>query len=161
MAPSLQCVRVFFFNCKFENHSSGCLFVMEQTIIVKEPASPSSHLPSLHCSLPGSPLLTLFSILVTGKKLRTRSYHLWCFEQNQFLAPPKGRQNVQQVLLVLNVFSALLQGGGGNGEWDGQGRTRKALIVFHCISEFSVTLSWHGNHWVMVCIETNTFYVLW
>lgn len=35
------------FNCKFENHSSGCLFVMEQTVIAKGPAVPPSACPTL------------------------------------------------------------------------------------------------------------------
>lgn len=73
------------FYCKFENR---CLSILVQALV---PTSSSS----LHWSLPGSPLLTLFFIAMTGTGRGTSRRHLWCFEQNQCLAPRKGRQNVQ------------------------------------------------------------------
>ena len=83
----------FLKNCKFENHSSGCLFVMGQTI---QSRTQLHHLlPTLHCGLLGASFLTHFSIPVIDKECGISSHHLQCFEQNQCLAPSNGRQNVQ------------------------------------------------------------------
>lgn len=145
----------FFLNCKFENHHSGYLLIMEQTTQRTGPTS--CHPPSIAVSVFSS------SHAISHSNDWQRAWNkqpppmvFWTKSMPGILQR-KAERSIGFISSQGFWYSSL--GGGGHGEQ--KCKESPDYLPRHLRTFNDVVLAWEITHWVMVGIVINAFYVLW